>query len=244
MDGTAVKEIERISNENTLVELDGITFSPLAMRPVFYEPRAKPLGLHTLSGLVEYMRTNIDSLGTKDHLIMVDGPDVARLVSLIGGLDRDRDCYATAKLDDELKTFPFGKYQDVESFVVGLRSMFEPTPDLEKLVMYVSKVRGGKSFSLDDDGVSQTTNVVVGVSGAVTKKETAPAIVRLRPYRTFRDIEQTESEFLFRMKLIDTENNTVGACLYEADGGRWRHFASQSIKKFLEEALPGMTVIA
>jgi hypothetical protein len=244
MDGTAVQQIERLSKENMLVELDGLTFSPLPLKPVFHEPTPKPLEMHTLSGLVEYVRTNIDSLMPKQTLILVDNPDTVELVSLIDGKDRHRDRYAIVKLDSNLKEFPFGKYQDVESFVVGLRSMFEPTPDLEKLVMYVSKVRGGKSFSLDDDGVSQTTSVAVGVSGALTKKETAPAIVRLRPYRTFRDIEQTESEFLFRMKLVDTEDNIVGACLYEADGGRWRHFASQSIKKFLEEALPGMTVIA
>ena len=83
--------------------------------------------------------------------------------------------------DEQLKTFPFGQYRQLEAFVVGLRSMFEPSEDLEKLIAYASKVSGGKSFSLEDDGVSETASVKVGVSGAITKQKTAPTIVKLRP---------------------------------------------------------------
>jgi hypothetical protein len=84
------------------------------------------------------------------------------------------------------------------------------------------------------------------VSGALTSKETAPKIVNLKPYRTFRDVEQPVSSFLFRMKLVDEERKIVGCCLYEADGGRWRNTAVKTIQEFLVENLAetGIAVIA
>ena len=53
----------------------------------------------------------------------------------------------------------------------------------------------------------------------------------LRPFRTFQEVEQPESEFLLRM---DEEGN-IG--LFEADGGMWKLTARQTIKAFLEANL-------
>ena len=55
--------------------------------------------------------------------------------------------------------------------------------------------------------------------------------VPLRPFRTFQEVEQPESEFLLRM---DEEGN-IG--LFEADGGMWKLKARQTVKAFLEEQL-------
>ena len=56
---------------------------------------------------------------------------------------------------------------------------------------------------------------------------------------------QIQSEFLFRMKLVDTENGVVGCALFEADGGRWRNEAVNAIRDFLKESLPAdLAIIA
>ena len=55
--------------------------------------------------------------------------------------------------------------------------------------------------------------------------------VALRPYRTFLEVEQPESEFLLR---LDGEGN-VG--LFEADGGMWRMDAKKSICEYFEKTL-------
>ena len=55
--------------------------------------------------------------------------------------------------------------------------------------------------------------------------------VPLRPFRTFQEVEQPESEFLLRM---DEEGN-IG--LFEADGGMWKLTARQTVKAFLEAKL-------
>lgn len=60
---------------------------------------------------------------------------------------------------------------------------------------------------------------------------TAPNPIALRPYRTFNEVEQPESEFIFRLH----EGMTVG--LFEGDGGQWRNEAIWNIAEFLKGRL-------
>jgi len=82
---------------------------------------------------------------------------------------------------------------------------------------------------LGDDGVSQS----ITVKGGVARRENVevPNPVILAPYRTFPEIEQPESRFIFRMR------TGPQAALYEADGGAWRNEAMARIKDWLEEQL-------
>jgi hypothetical protein len=68
-------------------------------------------------------------------------------------------------------------------------------------------------------------------------------IVRLSPYRTFREIEQPRSEFLLRVRSGSSEG-VVNAALFEADGGAWRHTAMTSIAEYIKKELPEIKVIA
>lgn len=56
-------------------------------------------------------------------------------------------------------------------------------------------------------------------------------IVKLKPYRTFYEVEQPESEFLLRL----SDDGKVG--FFEADGGMWEMTARRTIKEYLEKAL-------
>ena len=61
-----------------------------------------------------------------------------------------------------------------------------------------------------------------------------PSPADLQPYRTFLEVPQPESQFIFRI-------NERGNCaLFEADGGLWKYHAMESIKLFLEDALKGL----
>lgn len=55
--------------------------------------------------------------------------------------------------------------------------------------------------------------------------------IPLRPFHTFQEVEQLESEFLLR---LDEEGN-IG--LFKADGGMWKLTAQQTVKAFLEAKL-------
>jgi hypothetical protein len=239
LDGESVKNLERIIAQAQYTEVDGMKFCRDAsgnVSPLIFEPHPDPVIIHTLTGFVDYIKANVDKLDYEKHLIVVESPCQVVLYSAIGGKRRKRDTILNAELDKGLRTYQFGQYQEVEPFVISLNSLFEESEDRERLIRYVSKVRGGTNFSLGDDGVTQIAEVAKGVSGALTGKETAPKIVKLKPFRIFRDVEQPESEFLFRLKLLDpSESHIVGACLYEADGGRWRNAAILAIKDYLQE---------
>lgn len=67
-----------------------------------------------------------------------------------------------------------------------------------------------------------------GVS--LQQNSTIRPLVKLRPYRTFQEVEQPEGLFLIR---IDER----GITFTEADGGMWKLQARQTIKAYLVEAL-------
>src|SRR5699024_2066082 len=80
-----------------------------------------------------------------------------------------------------------------------------------------------------DDGVSQAVTINTGIASASDVK--VPNPVTLKPYRTFVEVEQPASEFVFRMK------DGPSAALFEPDGGAWRNEAISNIHDFLVLAL-------
>lgn len=57
--------------------------------------------------------------------------------------------------------------------------------------------------------------------------ETVRPIVTLAPYRTFQEVEQPVSQFVFR---VDNKRNVT---LAEADGGMWKLDARRTVKQYL-----------
>ena len=58
-----------------------------------------------------------------------------------------------------------------------------------------------------------------------------PNPVTLRPYRTFNEVEQPASQFVFRI------NKLANLALFEADGGKWKLEAVESIANYLKNEL-------
>ncbi|MED3469309.1 hypothetical protein P4485_32040, partial [Bacillus thuringiensis] len=77
---------------------------------------------------------------------------------------------------------------------------------------------------IEDDGVSQAVTVKTGT--ATRGQAKVPNPVELMPYRTFVEVEQPESRFVFRMR----EGARCG--LFEADGGAWKLEAMNNIKEY------------
>lgn len=66
----------------------------------------------------------------------------------------------------------------------------------------------------EDNGVTQSVTVRQGI--ALKDSTVIKPIVKLRPYRSFAETEQVESEYLLRVD----PNGKIG--LFEADGGMWQ----------------------
>ena len=66
-------------------------------------------------------------------------------------------------------------------------------------------------------------------------------MVNLAPYRTFAEIDQVVSQFVFRARV---GSGSANLALFEGDGGRWRLSAVAAIKAWLEGEETGVEVIS
>jgi len=245
MNGEAVVEIANLTKRPEVVTAGGVQWLLQPEGWVLNDPERlpktpAPLSLHTLSGLGEYIRANRDELVQTQTMIHVLDQRNVRVLSKLQPLAA-RHCFATVTVVAE--DFGFGRFYECESFNVALQTLFEPTDQAASLLSVVGNIRDEKVGSYDDDGVTQTVTAKQGVALAYHVK--APNPVTLRPYRTFREVDQPESKFVFRMQAGKEAGCRPSCALFEADGGRWKLEAIQSIATFLRAAVPGeVTVIA
>lgn len=222
--------------------LDELTYTTGKVYPVL-ETEPACLNVTTLTALVDYLKSNVDGLDMNELLCHVESPKSVVILSNLSknGFNQRKE-FVRAKLDQlqlSLNTFIDG-----ESFNILLQSCFvEPedpmkATDREKVIRYASNVTATAEMNTEDDGITQAVTVRKGIASKGI--EILPNPVRLRPYRTFTEVEQPESSFVFRCK----DNDGVKFALVEADGGAWKGEAMKNIKAFMEQAVPGLNVIA
>src|SRR5574341_2021735 len=247
MNGEAVKEIERIAREATepkAQEVNGHWYAARQLFPLL--PPAVPspgaLVVHTLSGLVDYIVSNVDSLAGR--AIHVRSHESVALVSPLVTPQQQRHVYVEAKFKPLFDTeasagFAFGRYLDMESFLIALQTLFEDAEDRAKVLKVLGTVKEEKVRNTSDDGVTQTVNARTGV--ALVAEVPVPNPVTLRPFRTFRDIWQPSSVFVLRLR-SGAEGGQPQAGLWEADGGGWKVIAIEAIKHYLSDKLAAVKV--
>lgn len=194
------------------------------IKPRVYNAK-DPLIIKTLTGLVDYIKSNLERKEAK-LLLHIEKPDEVSLMGLLAE-DGSREYLASAQAI--VPRFNFDYYLDIEEFNVALQSVFAPTADRDILLKVVGNLKEDNVKTTGDDGVSQAVTIKTGVATAADVK--VPNPVTLAPYRTFIEVKQPESKFIFRMK-----DGPRGA-IFEADGGAWRNQAILNIKTFLEEQL-------
>lgn len=118
---------------------------------------------------------------------------------------------------------------DTETFNIMLQSSFADKGDKETLLKYTGLIRDEAVKTTGDDGISQQVTIKTGVASVAQAVVPNPAT--LAPYRTFQEIDQVESKFIFRMK------DGPRAAIFEADGGQWRNETIIRIKTYLNEQL-------
>lgn len=202
-----------------------------------YIPKAECVTVHTLTSLLDYIFSNIDEMADR-MIVAVESPTCVRLYSQ---LDDNRDREYLMKAEALLPEFRFNSFMDQESFCIALQSKFISNQDRELLLKFAGTVEAGTVAQYGDDGVTQKATIKTGL--ASKGEAIIPNPVTLIPYRTFLEVQQPASDFIFRMR----ENHGVECAIFEADGGAWKNEAMRSIKDFLETILqdkPQFTVIA
>jgi hypothetical protein len=130
---------------------------------------------------------------------------------------------------------------DADKFIICLQTMFEATDDSKYLLKLCSRIVAGKEITREDDGVTQVVTVKKGV--ALKESVEIKPRVDLAPYRSFNELPQPISSFLFRVEGGD-EDDPPKCALFEADGGAWQIKAIIAIKEWLKAAMPEKAVVA
>lgn len=222
----ALEYLVNIGESNDpIVELEQGTFTKESLSRVAVA-KADTLTVSTLTGLVDYIKSKLDSL-PESLLIQVVSPDKVALYSPLNR-DRKREQYISAEaiLPNNIV---FNRFLDTEQFNIMLQSAFVDVGTKEILLKYTGLVQDEAVKTTGDDGISQQVTVKTGV--ASVGQAIVPNPVKLAPYRTFPEVEQPISKFIFRMQ------EGPRAAIYEADGGAWRNAAIISIKEYLQDAL-------
>lgn len=213
----------------TLQAVDGEIFSDKPLHRVSYKPMAEPIQLTTLDSLLDYIKSGVDDMAPM--FIHVVSPTKVWMYS---ALDQDRDRESIAEVTASVPEFSFNRWIDHESFCIALQSKFLPNEDRALLLKFAGTVESGTIAEYGDDGITQKATVKVGI--AKKGEAVIPNPVSLMAYRTFIEVEQPVSQYIFRMQ----DRNGIQCALYEADGGAWKIDAMNKIKEYLEMALDGM----
>ena len=229
------KAIDRILQlaDPTIKEINGSTYSDKNMFRIDTDLRAEPIAVKTLTGLVDYIKANKENFnGWHGYFLHVADEDTVILTS---ELDNDRQREKIVVAHAQTPAIPVGRWYEQEPFIIGVQSNFcddAKDTDLAAVLKFAGTVTDGTITDYKDDGVSQKATVKVGLTHK--QEGVVPSPCKLRPYRTFHEVQQPASRFIFRMR---QGQNGPECALYEADGGAWKHYAMNRIAIYLLEEL-------
>ena len=215
----------------TTVTVNDNQYSTVPLTRVAKEIRADdPLEVATLTSFVRYIKDFKENF--KDFTPLLLHVVSPTRVELTTALDSDRRRETLMIAEAEIPRIPFGKYIDNEQMLITVQSMFidDPETDRAAVLKFAGTVTSGSIKEYGDDGVTQKATIKQGVASKAEGIVPSPCV--LRPFRTFAEVEQPASKFIFRMR--DTRDE-VEAALFEADGGAWKNEARENIRKYLEK---------
>lgn len=215
-----------LKREETVVAA-GNTYSTSDLTRLDKEEFVDPIQVRSLSGLVDYIKSNFDH--ERELMVHVASPTTVRVFDSLNR-DNDRRTYISAQA--MLPEIQFERYLNRENFNVMLQACFVDSIYKGTVLKFVSSIIEENSVAQNDDGISQRVTAKTGI--ATRGEVDVPNPVSLKPFRTFVEVAQPESEFVLRLR----EGGQVG--LFEADGGAWELNAMANIKGHLESELEGL----
>ena len=242
-----IEEILEISRPEVRGYTDALGRTAPFAHKQMYEVKAAPpalapaVSVTTLAGFRDLIQSNIEKEDTKnDWVIHVQGEHSVSLIKKTSDAYGRRPALIHAQ-PVEFAKFRFDQWMNQESFVIAVASLFAQTEDKDYVLKLASTITREALMVNEDDGFSQKATAKVGLRTKETI--TIKPRVSLAPYRTFPELDQPVSEFVFRAK-----NNEGDAppmlMLVEADGGKWKIDAITKIASAMGAFNLGIPIIA
>lgn len=220
----AIEKITELAQIQTF-NIDGHTYASDRLNRI--DPpvdRPKSIPVTGLDSICKLIREELGKVGTTVFIQVEEHDTVRVFTTFLDDFSRN-DLYQSKADVPGIKS----GYREHETALIELRSLFMPNDGTQYLLDLLSKMSKDNSVSSSDNGVTQTVEMRQGI--ALKSNAKVNPRVSLKPFRTFLEVDQPESEFLLR---ID-EDGRIG--LFEADGGVWKLEAKQNISKYFENQL-------
>lgn len=196
--------------------------------------------INTLGGLADLIRIGLESSRFQEDWMI-------RIKSEVSVTVESKDCDTYGRRSRlivcspvEFTKFRFGQWMGQEEFVIAVASLFADGYDKNYVLGIASALTMDATSLSEDDGFSQKATTKAGMR--MKAETTLKPRVELAPYRTFPEIEQPVSEFVFRAK-CDGDSRPM-LMLIEADGGRWKVDAMAKICRALHAFDLGVPTIS
>ena len=228
----AIEEIVRLAAPSTL-DVEGKMFLVDKNSSNIFEIHPEPefpqcLSIYSLEALVKMIDTEAMNIFDKPLYVNVESFNIVNCYTQpLNKLRNQRgEVYQVRACDvpgwEENVQLPF------EEALIAIRTRFQQTPDSEYLLRLLSDITNGAKVTYADNGIASSVVTQKGV--ALQDNSVIRPIVKLKPYRTFQEVDQPESEFHIRV-------SERGIRFIEADGGMWKLHARRTVAAFLRVEL-------
>ena len=207
-------------------EIDGHTYSSDSLRridPPKYKP--EPINVTGLDSVCKLVQNEAKKVGRKIFIRVA----AYNKVSVFSTYDDQYERAYLYRCEADTPSVTVDRYLSYEKAVIELRSLYIPNEGTNYLLSLLGSITSESKVTSSDNGVTQSVEAKSGI--ALAQKVNIKPRVSLKPFRTFVEVEQPESEFLLRI----SGNGEIG--LYEADGGVWKLEATRNVAGYFEENL-------
>jgi hypothetical protein len=221
-----------------LTDTHGIkaTYTSEQVHEVEAEPPSQlsTVSVHTLDGFVDLVKEKLDGIQNVDGTYLVHVVDHKNVQ--LKSLTTDawgRRLTLIAASPVETDPFPFGKFLEQELFVIQVAAKFADGGDKDYVLDLASSLTAEATTNNSDNGFVQGATVKRGIR--MKENITLKPRVNLLPYRTFPEVAQPASDFVFRARSVD-DQQPPELLLIEADGGKWKVDAINEVARYLRTA--------
>lgn len=227
----AIEKIKELADP-FVFDIEGKTFLASKSGEEYREVKpeleiVESITLSSLDALVAFVKKEAISIHDRVYITIPDHTTVKCFTAPYEDLRKKREYLYTAKATD-VPGWNDKVALSFEEALIALRTRFQAATDTDYALRLLSNITTGGKVTYNDNGVA--TSIITKRGIDLQNNENIKPIIKLRPYRTFQEVEQPESQFLIRI----SERNIT---FIEADGGMWKLEARNTVKKYLEDAL-------
>lgn len=220
-----VEKLTELATPKTYETEESVYASKDLVHVEYKKRRPRCIDVTGLDSICKLVRNEASHIGRQIFVRVADYRDVAVFTTL----DDDEERFHLYKCAADTPSVTMGRYMSHENAIIEIRSLYIPTPDTDYLLKLLASVSTESKVTSNDNGVTQKVEAKAGIA-LNTLVEVKPRVV-LKPFRTFIEVDQPESEFLLRI----SDKGEIG--LFPADGGVWKLEATRNVAGYFEKQL-------